>query len=146
MSEMILREARSSDLGQIIALEQACFLPEQAASPSALKERIERFGPHFLVAEKEGTIAGMINGMPTNETDLCDEMYEGTHLYDPAGEHIMIFGVDTLPAFEEIPEPHSPSIVRQNLGGVRRPGRTIFVPDSRCIVLRCFRSLQKRFL
>ncbi len=48
--------------------------------------------------------------------------------------------------FEEIPEPHSPSIVRQNLGGVRRPGRTIFVPDSRCIVLRCFRSLQKRFL
>lgn len=51
-----------------------------------------------------------------------------------------------LAVFEEIPEPHSPSIVRQNLDGVRRPGRTIFVPDSRCIVLRCFRSLQKRFL
>lgn len=67
--------------------------------------------------------------------------------FPPISFRIMVKGVEEMNyRIEEIPEPHSPSIVRQNLGGVRRPGRTIFVPDSRCIVLRCFRSLQKRFL
>lgn len=132
MSEIILREARSSDLEQIIALEQACFPPEQAASPSALKERIGRFGPYFLVAEKGGTIVGMINGMPTNETDLCDEMYEGALLYDPAGGHIMIFGVDTLPAFEH--QGIASMLMEAYIKSARKDGR-------KSIVLTCRKRL-----
>lgn len=98
MTDITIRKSEPDDLEQIIAMEQACFPPEQAASAAALKERLHAFGPFFIVAEKGGTLIGMINGMTTDEEDLRDEMYEDTSLQDPDGKNIMIFGVDTLPA------------------------------------------------
>ena len=43
----------------------------------------------------------MINGMTTNENDLCDEMYSGTDMYAAHGKWLMLFGVATAPAYQK---------------------------------------------
>lgn len=49
---MVLRKVTMQDLDQIIALENIGFSPEEAATPEALKLRIEQIQETFIVAER----------------------------------------------------------------------------------------------
>ncbi|MGN1277557.1 MAG: GNAT family N-acetyltransferase [Floccifex sp.] len=88
---MNIRRATLDDLELVYEIEKECFPASEAASYESLKWRIEN--DFFLILEDKD-ILSFINGMPSNEKDLKDEMYEGKY-FDPNGDWLMIFGVDT---------------------------------------------------
>lgn len=96
---MQLRHARPGDLAALAAVEAACFPPAEAAGPAALAARLAAFPQQFLLLWDGDTLAGFINGMPTDAPDLCDEMYENAALADARGAWQMIFGLDVAPAY-----------------------------------------------
>ena len=57
-------------------IEQICFPPNEACAPKQMKERIETASDLFLVArdcEKDGKIAGFLNGIATDEYHFKDD-------------------------------------------------------------------------
>lgn len=96
-----LRNASLKDLDAISRLEEACFLPDEAASREKLKARLEVYPNHFWLLERDGRLVSMVNGMVSDEDDLHDEMYENANLHDEEGKWQMMFGVATDPAFRK---------------------------------------------
>ena len=96
---MEIRHATIKDLGAIAAVEAECFSPETAATYESIKGRLENFADHFWLLEEGDTIVGFVNGMATDLSDLCDEMYHDAAMHDPNGAWQMIFGVDTIPSY-----------------------------------------------
>ena len=96
---MQIRTAAPGDLAALAAVEAACFPPAEAASPAALADRLAAWPGHFLLLWDGDRLAGFVNGMPTDEPDLRDEMYENAALADEAGAWQMIFGLDVAPAY-----------------------------------------------
>jgi len=86
---------------QAIAMEQECFPPNEACSPEHMTERIQKAPESFLVAvdRDTGLIAGLINGLATNEYKFRDEFFTNADLYNPAGRNIMILGLEVLPEY-----------------------------------------------
>ena len=66
---MQLRHARPGDLAALAAVEAACFPPAEAAGPAALAARLAAFPQQFLLLWDGDTLAGFINGMPTDAPD-----------------------------------------------------------------------------
>ena len=96
----MIRNVNKNDLETLIKIERICFPMAEACSYESMQQRIELFSSTFWVLEENGKILSFINGMLSNEKDLVDEMYDGTKLYDPNGDWLMIFGVDTLPEYQ----------------------------------------------
>lgn len=59
---MRIRQVKLLDLEEIVRIEQANFLGEEATSPEKLKEQIEKIPNTFLIADLNGEIAGYIIG------------------------------------------------------------------------------------
>ena len=99
-----IRFAQPDDVQKIIEIEKKCFSSEEAASPASIERRVSRYPNHFWLlfdcdddgAEK--TLLSFINGLVTDQKDLCDEMYENDMLHDEGGDWQMIFGVATAPS------------------------------------------------
>ena len=100
MQDIIIRQAEISDADAVTELERSCFPESEAADRDAFIRRISTFGECFWVMEKDGRIVSMINGMTTNEHDLCDRMYEDTALYAHNGDWLILFGVATAPVYQ----------------------------------------------
>lgn len=98
-TEKTIRSGRPEDLDELMAIEEICFPPEQAARRKDIEERLEIYPEGFYILEKDGKIVSFVNGMTTNEADLRDEMYENASLHQPDGDWQMIFGVDTHPDY-----------------------------------------------
>ena len=81
MQNETIRQAVTSDLEAVTALEAACFPPAEAASKDAFSMRLQTFPQCFCLLERDGQLCAMIGGMTTDQPDLCDAMYEGTSLY-----------------------------------------------------------------
>lgn len=88
------------DLEQLVILENETFPTAEAASRESIERRLKTHRETFWVLKKSGRIIAGINGMTTNERDLCDAMYAGEELYDKKGSWLMIFGVSTLPEYQ----------------------------------------------
>ncbi len=88
------------DLEQLVILENETFPAAEAASRESIERRLKTHRETFWVLKKSGRIIAGINGMTTNERDLCDAMYAGEELYDKKGSWLMIFGVSTLPEYQ----------------------------------------------
>ncbi len=86
---------------QAIALEQACFPPNEACSPQHMRERIEAAPELFLVARdrRTGRIAGSLNGLATDEEHFRDEFFTDASLQDPHGRNIMLTGLAVFPEY-----------------------------------------------
>lgn len=97
---MIIRSAKPEDLEHINTIESRCFPEAEAASKTALKERISAFEGCFFVAETDGKIVGFINGCISNEDTIQDEAYESVRYHDPYGKYQMVFGLDVLPDYQ----------------------------------------------
>ncbi len=97
----IFRDIKPEETEEAIAIEQICFPPNEACTPARMEERIACASELFLVAEdrETGKLAGSINGLSTKETVFRDEFFLDAGLYDPAGENIMLLGVDVLPEY-----------------------------------------------
>ncbi len=95
------RNIKPSETDQAVNIEQICFPPNEACSEKNMKDRIVRASELFMVAvdKKTGKIAGFINGLSTDESTFRDEFFTTPELYNPAGENIMILGLDVLPEY-----------------------------------------------
>ena len=62
-----LRNVQTSDLEQLILIENEGFSIEEAATKEAFIERIQLIPDTFIVAEKEEEILGYINGPIINQ-------------------------------------------------------------------------------
>ncbi len=100
--EIEIRNIRPDETEGGIAVEQACFPPEEACSPQHMRERIDAAPDLFLVAaDKEtGHIVGIMNGLSTDETVFRDEFFIDISLYDPEGKNIMLLGLAVLPDYQ----------------------------------------------
>ena len=98
-----------------------------------MKARIEAAPELFLVAEdiETGRIAGFLNGLSTKETIFRDEFFTEIHLYDPAGENVMLLGLDVRPEYRR--QGLAREIVRQYAEREKKNGR-------RRLVLTCLES------
>lgn len=98
---MNIRCASIEDLDRITEIEALCFPAAEAASKASFEKRLTYYPNHFWVLEKDGEIISFVNGMVTNVADLNDEMYDDASMHDEEGAWQMIFGVDTVPAFQK---------------------------------------------
>ena len=127
------RNIQPDEVSQAVKIEQICFPPNEACSAGAMKERIEAAPELFLVAEdtETGKIAGFLNGLSTKETIFRDEFFTDVHLYDPAGDNVMLLGLDVRPEYRR--QGLAREIVRQYAEREKKKGR-------RRLVLTCLES------
>lgn len=99
--EIKFRNVTLQDAKEVAELERKCFPKAEAADYKSFVERIGAYGNHFLAAEYEGKIIGLVDGLVTDEKDLVDEMYEDVSFHNEDGGWQMIFGVKTDPDFQK---------------------------------------------
>lgn len=97
----IFREILPEEADQAADIEQICFPPNEACSEAMMKERAIKVPELFLVAvdRETGKLAGLLNGLATDEHSFRDEFFTNAGLHDPAGSNIMLLGLDVLPAY-----------------------------------------------
>ena len=129
----LFRDIRMDEKEEVTEIEQICFPPNEACSARSMKERVETAPELFLVAEdtEAGKIAGFLNGLSTKETIFRDEFFTEIHLYDPAGENVMLLGLDVRPEYRR--RGLAREIVRQYAEREKKNGR-------RRLVLTCLES------
>lgn len=71
-----IRNVQTTDLKQLLIIENEGFSIEEAATKEAFVERIQLIPDTFIVAEKEGEILGYINGPIINQTYITDDLFE----------------------------------------------------------------------
>lgn len=129
----LFRDIRMDEKEEVTEIEQICFPPNEACSARSMKERVETAPELFLVAEdtETGKIAGFLNGLSTKETIFRDEFFTEIYLYDPAGENVMLLGLDVRPEYRR--QGLAREIVRQYAEREKKNGR-------RRLVLTCLES------
>jgi len=94
-----VRFAKPEEAKELAKIEAVCFPPAEAASEEAICQRMAAFPENFLVAEKDGVLAGFINGGTTDKPYLPDEFYHNTGLHLPDGAYQTVFGLNVLPQY-----------------------------------------------
>lgn len=94
-----LRRIRPEEAEAAADIEEICFPPHEACSRPVMRARAAAWPETFLVAEEKasGRLAGMINGMATDETAFRDAFFTDPGLHQPRGKNLMILGLDVLP-------------------------------------------------
>ncbi|ASJ54720.1 GNAT family N-acetyltransferase [Brevibacillus formosus] len=95
-----IRNAKAEDLPALIAIEQLCFSPEEAATQEAFEKRIRLIPDSFFVAEVDGVIAGLINGPVIESTFITDDLFQTIKENPASGGHQTILGLAVSPAFQ----------------------------------------------
>lgn len=99
MEKYEFRNISPQEAQQAIEIEQICFPPNEACSAKDMEERTLQAADLFLVAvdRKTGKIAGLLNGIATDEDAFRDEFFTDITLNNPKGKNIMLLGLDVLP-------------------------------------------------
>lgn len=100
MNGLRIRKVKHRDLEMVAAIESICFPAAEAASREVLRERIATFPDGFLVAELDGQLVGFIDGAATNRTTIADEMFQSMTYHAADGEHLAIYGLNVVPAYQ----------------------------------------------
>ncbi|MDY5662169.1 MAG: GNAT family N-acetyltransferase [Coriobacteriales bacterium] len=127
-----IRTATLDDLDIVTELEQAAFLPAEAASRERMEQRLLYFPNHFHLMFNGDALVSYISAMPSDERDLRDEMYADARLQDELGSWEMIFSVATLPSYQDLGI--ASQLMRSYLESTREQGR-------KGIVLTCKEKL-----
>ncbi|HAT55462.1 MAG TPA: GNAT family N-acetyltransferase [Lactobacillus sp.] len=95
---MRIESAKTADLEQIEAIEQAGFNAAEAASLDTYRERLATLPDTFLVARADdGHVLGFIVGPAVKERYVADWMYEDTPKNLPTGGHQLVFTIAMAP-------------------------------------------------
>nr|WP_099364296.1 GNAT family N-acetyltransferase [Fredinandcohnia onubensis] len=70
-----MRKVQTTDLEQLLHIENEGFTVEEAATKEAFIERIQLIADSFIVAEEEGKILGYINGPVINQPYITDDLF-----------------------------------------------------------------------
>ena len=127
MERYELRTIRQDEMEQGVAIELACFPPNEACSRERIMERVVKAPELFFVAvdKKTGKIAGFLNGLATDEEIFRDEFFTDITLYDPNGKNVMLLGLDVLPDYRG--QGLATEIVRGYLERERRNNRDMLI-------------------
>jgi hypothetical protein len=97
-NELLIRQATLNDIDDILRIDKEAYesVSEQVvASPSMMKERIQKSGPWFLIAESNSHILGYLSLMPTKKgpdefISWNDSTDDGTlkNVYNIEGEYV----------------------------------------------------------
>lgn len=98
----MIRHVRMNDIDQLVELEASCFPLAEAATRTALEQRIQIFPHNFLVMEHKGQIIAMINGCVCDQKSMSDDLYENAQLHKPTGSYQAVFGLDVHPAYRHL--------------------------------------------
>lgn len=90
------RDIKPSEGEEAAEIEALVFPPNEACSHDMMLARVQGSPDLFLVAvdRKTGTIAGFLNGIATKETAFRDEFFSDALTHDPAGDNVMLLGLD----------------------------------------------------
>ncbi|MBM4765477.1 GNAT family N-acetyltransferase [Bacillus sp. B15-48] len=70
-----LRNVQTTDLEQLLLIENEGFPIEEAATKEAFMERIQLIPDTFIVAEKKGEILGYLNGPVIPQPYISDDLF-----------------------------------------------------------------------
>ena len=88
-----LRSVQTTDLEQLILIENEGFSIEEAATKEAFIERIQLIPDTFIVAEKEDEILGYINGPIIHQPYITDDLFEKIKENPKQGGYQSILGL-----------------------------------------------------
>ena len=95
------RDILPDEAQQAAKIERICFPPNEACSREMMLKRIAKAPDLFLVAahKQTGKLAGFLNGLSTDERTFRDEFFTDADLHNPAGQTVMLLGLDVLPEY-----------------------------------------------
>ena len=95
------RDILPDEAQQAAKIERVCFPPNEACSREMMLKRIAKAPDLFLVAahRQTGKLAGFLNGLSTDERTFRDEFFTDADLHNPAGQTVMLLGLDVLPEY-----------------------------------------------
>jgi len=97
--EVIVRNAKTDDLDILYEIEKKTFPPVERAAKETIAERMSAYPDCFLVAEKDGEIAGFINGCKTDSPFICDDMFHNIAEQHKEGENIAVCSLNVAPEY-----------------------------------------------
>jgi len=100
MSNLHIRTATLADLNTIAEIEATCFPAAEAATKSAIEERLSVYTKGFFVGEVDGQIIGFINGACGNTPVIEDKYFESMENHSDDAKNLMVFGLDVHPDFQ----------------------------------------------
>jgi predicted N-acetyltransferase YhbS len=89
-----------ADLPVLMAIENACFTQEEAATEEALKKRIQFIPDSFFIAEEEGVIKGLVNGPVIENQFITDDLFDEIKENPASGGHQSILGLAVKPKYQ----------------------------------------------
>lgn len=117
------RNIRPEEAEEAAEIEEICFPPNEACPRDMMLERAARVPELFLVAvdKSSGRIAGLLNGIATDEERFRDAFFTDTGLHDPKGRRVMLLGLDVRPEYRK--QGLAGEIMRRYLERERENGR-----------------------
>ena len=94
-------KATKEDAEILSEVESTCFPANEAATREEIQERLDVYANHFLLLFENDKLVSFIDGFVTNQKDLTDKMYSHASMHDEKGDWQMIFGLNTLPAYQK---------------------------------------------
>ena len=123
--ELKIRNASIYDLEAVTAVEAECFPVAEAATEKDFAARLAVYPEFFWLLEgcqeEERKLIGFVNGMVSDQPNLCDEMYENASMHNADGKWQMIFGVNTLPDYRR--RGYAEMILRRVIEDAKAQGR-----------------------
>jgi ribosomal protein S18 acetylase RimI-like enzyme len=96
-----IRNAEMEDLDGIVAIENLCFLKEEAALKETFEKRIQHISDSFFVAEEDGVVIGIVNGPVIKEPLITDDLFSDLTANPVNGGHQSILGLAVSPQFQK---------------------------------------------
>lgn len=98
---MKIIHAKPEDLDTVYEIESISFPETEAAKKSEIEDRLKLNPDYFWMCEENGAVSAFIHGYPTNESNLCDDMFHNFKYYDESGAWLMLISVATLPSYRK---------------------------------------------
>ena len=98
-----MKKMTKEQVGEIAAVERACFLPAEAASEKDFEERFS--SPAFVcygAYNEEGELIGFIDGASYDKPELPDELYHDTTKLVENGSWQTVFGVNVIARYRRM--------------------------------------------
>ncbi|MCS4488848.1 GNAT family N-acetyltransferase [Streptococcus sciuri] len=98
---MMIRNVRLEDFEIICQIEQSNFSIFEAASPQAMRERIELLDDTFLVAEVEGNVVGYIVATAVLDKYLNDDIFKKVIKNPIQGSFIAVMSLSVSKSYKK---------------------------------------------
>ena len=96
---MKITTAKPADLSQLMDIERAGFTTAEAATETAMKQRIEIIPDTFLVARNDDQVLGFVNGPVIKPRYLTDDLFETVMPNQKFGGFQSVLGLAVDPKF-----------------------------------------------